>query len=91
MAEGVKVTLMVHLVPAAMELPQLLVSAKSLALAPVNVRPDMVSGAAPPLVTETICALLVVPTVRLANVRLVEDKVMAGVDVLVTPTPEREE
>src|SRR5437016_3476869 len=46
-AEGVKVTLIVQDAPAATELPQLFVSAKSALLAPVMAMPDIASGAFP--------------------------------------------
>ena len=38
-----------------------------------------VSAAVPVLVSVTVCAALVVPTVWLANVRLVEDKLTTGI------------
>jgi len=46
-AVGVKVTLIVQDAPAATELPQLFVSAKSPLLAPVMAMPDIASGAFP--------------------------------------------
>ena len=49
-AEGVKVMLIVQLAPAARERPQLLVWAKSLALAPENARLVMLKAALPELV-----------------------------------------
>ena len=54
LAEGVKVTLMVQLPPAATELPQVLVWAKSLALVPVTVTLVMVNVALPVLVRVTV-------------------------------------
>ena len=50
LAEGVKVTLIAQLAPAAIELPQLLVSTKLLALAPETARPVMLKAALPELV-----------------------------------------
>jgi hypothetical protein len=50
LAEGVKVTLIVQLVPAATELPQVLVWAKSLALAPVSAMLVILNAALPELV-----------------------------------------
>jgi hypothetical protein len=50
LADGVKVTLMVQLAPAATELPQVLVWAKSLALVPVIVRLVILKLALPVLV-----------------------------------------
>src|SRR5260370_741630 len=58
-AVGVKVTLMLQLAPAATELPQVLVSAKS-PLAEMLVR---LSEALPVFESVTDCAALVVPTV----------------------------
>ena len=54
LAEGLKVTLIVQLAPAATELPQLLVWAKSLGLAPVSARLEMLKAALPVLVTVTV-------------------------------------
>ena len=54
LAEGVKVTLMVQLPPAATELPQVLVWAKSLALVPVTVTLVIVNVALPVLVRVTV-------------------------------------
>jgi len=50
LAAGVKVMLIVQLLPAAIELPQVLVWAKSLALAPENARLVMLKAALPELV-----------------------------------------
>ena len=54
LAEGVKVTLMVQLAPAATELPQLLVWAKSLALVPESAMLVRVKAALPELVRVTV-------------------------------------
>ena len=49
LAEGLNVTLIVQLLPAATELPQVLVCAKSLALVPVRARLVMLKAALPVL------------------------------------------
>jgi len=49
LAEGLNVTLIVQLLPAATELPQVLVWAKSLALVPVSARLVMLKAALPVL------------------------------------------
>lgn len=67
-AAGVKVTLIMQFPPAATELPQLLVWAKSLALVPVITRLVIFSVALPVLLTTTGCAELVEPRVWLLNV-----------------------
>lgn len=64
-AEGVKVTAIVQLPPAASVEPHAVVSAKSLAFVPVRVMPEMVSGALPPFVSVNVCAALVVSLVML--------------------------
>ena len=60
--EGLNVTLIVHFPPAATELLQVLVCAKSLAFVPVTVRLLIVNAALPPFVSVTLCAALVAPT-----------------------------
>jgi hypothetical protein len=77
-AVGVKVTLIEQVPPAAMPVPQVLVSAKLL----LTVMPEKVSSAVPELVTVTDCAALVTFT-PLERVRLLEDRLIAGVPVLV--------
>jgi hypothetical protein len=59
LAVGLKVTGMVQLAPALTLVPQVLVSEKS----PLVVMPDMVSEALPVLVSVTVCALLLFPTI----------------------------
>ena len=61
-AVGLKVTLIVQLAPAATELPQVFVWAKSPALVPVTEMPLIVSAALPVLLNVTVCAELVVLT-----------------------------
>ena len=79
LALGVKVTLIVQLAPAATELPQVLIWEKSLALVPVTARLEIVSVVPPVLVSVTACALLLVPTPWLVNVKPV------GANVTVPP------
>ena len=62
LAEGVKVTLVVQLPPAATELPQVLVWAKLLALVPESAMLVMLNAALPPLVSVIVFAVLVEPT-----------------------------
>src|ERR1051326_218729 len=62
LAEGVKVTLKVQLAPAATELPHVLVSAKSDALAPEIATEVTVSAAPPVFVRVMLSAALLVPT-----------------------------
>jgi hypothetical protein len=59
-AVGVKVTLMVQLAPAATDVPQVLLWAKSPALVPVIEMPLIVRAALPVLLRVTPCAALVV-------------------------------
>src|SRR5260370_354279 len=73
-AVGVKVTLMLQLAPAATELPQVLVSAKS-PLAEMLVR---LSEALPVFESVTDCAALVVPTVWLAKASEVAERLTTG-------------
>jgi hypothetical protein len=87
LAEGVKVTLMGHVASAATELPHVLVSAKSPALAPVSMMLVMLSGAPPLFVIVTAWALLVVPSDWLANVKLAGDKTAVAA---ATPVPDSE-
>ena len=62
LAAGVKVALMVQLAPAATLDPQLLVWAKSLALAPESAMLVMLKATLPELVKVTALVVLVVPT-----------------------------
>jgi hypothetical protein len=62
LVEGVKVTLMVQLEPAATELPQVLVWAKLLAFVPVTARLLILRAALPELVSVIGRAVLVEPT-----------------------------
>ena len=63
LAAGMKVTLIVQLAPAATELPQLLVCAKSLGLVPVSARLVRLKAVLPEFVKVIVWAVLVVPTV----------------------------
>lgn len=81
---GVKVTEIVQLAPAATLVPQLCVSAKS----PEAAIDAMVRAALPELVSFTVCAALVVPSVCEAKVRLVGERVTVGaVTTGVSPVP----
>lgn len=62
---GEKVTEIAQLAPAARELPQLLVWAKSLGLVPARVMPVIASAALPVLMSVAVCAELVVPEIAL--------------------------
>jgi hypothetical protein len=62
LAEGVKVTLSVQFAPTATELPQVSVCAKSLALAPVIARLEILKAAFPRLLRVIVPAALLVPT-----------------------------
>ena len=73
-ATGLKVTEMVQFVPAATELPQVLVWEKSPAFVPVIVMPEMVSAALPVLVRVTVCAVLLVPDIWAGKVSEEDDK-----------------
>ena len=80
-AVGVNVTLMVQLAPAATELPQVSVSAKS-PLAEILV---IVKVAEPVLLSVTVCAALVVPTVWLAKVIEVAERLAVVVGAVPVP------
>ena len=77
-ADGLKVTLIAHLAPAATLEPQVFVWAKSPALAPETAMLVMLKAAVPELVRVTVCAALVVATAWPANVRLVGDRLATG-------------
>jgi hypothetical protein len=76
-APGLNVTLTVQLAFAATEL-QLFVCTKSAAFVPPTVTPLTVSAAVPELVTVTIIAALVLPTVTLPKPSVVVLRLMAG-------------
>ena len=73
-AVGAKVILIVHVSPAASEVPQVSVSAKS----PLAEMLAMFSGVFLSFVKVVICAALLLPTARLANVRLPCDNEATG-------------
>jgi len=77
-AEGVNLTLIVQLPPAATELPHVLVCAKSLAFVPVTARLVMLKLAFPVLLRVMGCTALVVPRVWLPKVRLVAVRLTTG-------------
>ena len=83
-AVGVKVTLIVQLVPAARLAPQLLVCPKSPLLVPLTAMLVMPSAVPWELVRVTACAALVVPTFWLLNVSEVGERLGSAV-----PVPER--
>ena len=85
LAVGVNVTLIVQLAPAASELPQVLVWAKALALAPVIATLVMLNVAVPLFVRVTVEAALLVPTAWLLKETLVGERLTAGA----VPVPER--
>jgi hypothetical protein len=79
MPEGVKVTVIVQLAPAATDEPQLLVWLNSLALAPPMLMPVTDKAADPMLVRVTVCAVLLVPTIWLGKAgRIVVDRLATG-------------
>ncbi len=50
---------------------------------------EMVSAALPLLVSVTLCAGLVVPTAWLPKLRLVDDRLTAGAELVLVPLPDR--
>jgi hypothetical protein len=86
-AAGVKVTLIVQLLFAATELPQVLVWLKSLVFVPVTVMLGMLKLAFPVFVRATAWAALVVATARLAKVNAVAERLTEeAVPLPVKPT-----
>jgi hypothetical protein len=83
--EGLKVTLIVQFAPAATELPQVLVWAKSLALVPVIATLETYKVPLPLLLKVTVRAVLVVPTAWFPKDRLVDERLTAGA----VPVPDR--
>ena len=71
---GLKVTEIVQLTPALREVPQVLVWEKS----PTVPMLEMASGAPPLLVSVTVCALLLVPTISAGKGSEVVDKLTTG-------------
>jgi hypothetical protein len=71
---GLKLTLRVQLAPPARLVPQVLVWAKSLLLAPTRLMPVMLRAVLPLLVKVTTLAGLVVPMTRVGKLRLLADK-----------------
>jgi hypothetical protein len=78
-AVGVKITLIMHELPAAIPVPQVLVWAKTLLLAAMLVK---VKAAVPELETVTVWGALAIPT-PLAKVRLLTERLAVGVAVVV--------
>jgi hypothetical protein len=83
-AEGVKVTEIVQLAAAARLVPQLLVSAYSLGSVPPSAMLAIAKAALPELLKVNVCAVLVVPSVCVANVKEPGVSVAVGSDVVVT-------
>jgi hypothetical protein len=83
-AVGVNVTLMVQFAPAATELPQVLVWAKS----PLAETPVRFSEALPVFASVTVCAALVVPTVWLVKVSEEAERLTTGAEAA-APVPVR--
>ena len=77
-AAGVKVTLIVQLLPPATELAQVLVWAKSVALIPVIAMLVVARAAFPVLVRVTDCAELVLPRFWLVKVKLLALRLTTG-------------
>jgi hypothetical protein len=87
-AEGVKLTDIAQLAPAARDGPHSLLSAKSARLAPASVMPLTASVAVPGLDSVMVWLSLVVPTVVPEKLRLVGLSVACGA-AAATPVPER--
>jgi len=85
LADGLKVTLMVQLAPAATELPQVLLWAKSLALTPETAMLEMFSVALPGLLRVAVCAALALPRDWLPKERLEGETLISAA----VPVPER--
>ena len=85
LTKGVNVTLIVQREKAPNDLPQVLVSEKSLAFVPVTVMLVMPKAPLPVLLRVTVCAALVVPTGWLPKPRLVGKRLTTGP----VPVPER--
>ena len=66
-SDGLKLAEIVQLAPAATLLPQLLDTAKSAALEPLVVIPEIDSAAVPVFDNVTVCAALVCPMVTFPN------------------------
>jgi hypothetical protein len=79
----------VHFAPAASELPQVFVSLKTLAFAPVMVMPVMVKAALPVLVSVADCAVLLVPVVTEPKASVAGVNVAAGAATMAVPVPLR--
>ena len=77
-AAGANCALMEQLLPATRELPQVVVSEKSLALAPVRIMLEMSRAAFPVLLTVTLWTPLVVPTFCELKVKPEAERLIAG-------------
>jgi hypothetical protein len=83
---GVNVTEIVHDAPVASVSPQVLVSAKSIALVPVIEMPEMFSTALPVFDSFSVCAVVVAPITVLPKLSVVGASVAAGAGGIV-PEP----
>ena len=75
---GVNVTEIVHIAPAARDVPQVFVSAKSVGFAPPMEMPEMVSAALPVFDSVSICAAEVTPVFTLPKLSVVGESVAVG-------------
>ncbi len=87
LAEGVNITAIVQLAPAATELPQMFVSAKSLTLVPVMTRLVIFNVVFPVLLMVTICPVLVKSIGWLPKARLVDERLSSA--AVLEPATER--
>lgn len=85
LAVGLNVTLMLQLAPAAKELPQLWVCAKSPALVRAIPMAVMVKLVVPVFLSVTVLAALVVPIACVEKLRLVGDKAALGAEIVASP------
>lgn len=87
-AEGVKVTETAHDAEGAMLLPEAHVLLVTLNSVPLRLVAPRTSGAVPELVSVTVCAAVVAPTLADANDSALLDKVAAGaVTTTAAPVP----
>lgn len=85
-AVGVKVTMMLQVLPAAREVPHTFVWEKSPALVPMMEMPVMLSAALPLFVRVTVCPMLVVPVFWSLKERELGDSEACGAGAGVTVT-----
>src|SRR5207302_1122473 len=80
-APGVKLTLMVQLAPAATEVPQVSVWAKSPVLVPVTAMLETLSAPAPLLVRVTVCAVAEIGRASCREIELVAVNTTVGEEI----------